>query len=105
VQTHVLDQCPDLRLGAAQVDGASPHPQPPSEHREVEHQRSVGETELAEINDHVGLGTDGARQRLAPRALRRSVLVAAAAQNAVPVIEIDDRGKLAKAADRRRRDR
>jgi hypothetical protein len=72
--------------------------QAPGQHREVEHQRRVGEHELAEIDDHIRLGTDRSRQRLPADALRVAVLVTPAAERGWLVIEVDDPANLLKAA-------
>ena len=99
VDAHHLDQGPDLRLCAAQQDRTPVAAQPAGEHREVEHQRHVGEAELGEIDDHVGLGAEGARQSAAPDSLGAAVLVAGAAQDRRAFGEIDDPGNLPNAND------
>ncbi len=65
-------------------------PQAASQDGEIEHQRSVGEHELVEVDDHVGLRADRPRQRLAAATLRIAILVATAAQCWWLVIEVDD---------------
>ena len=62
VQPDELDQRADLRLGAAEQDRAAMRAQAAREHRQIEHQRRVGEHELAEVDDDVGLGADRPRQ-------------------------------------------
>ena len=66
VQPDDLDQLPDLGLGAVQAHEPAVRAQPAGEHREIEHQREVGEDELGQIDDHIGLGAQGARQGPAP---------------------------------------
>jgi hypothetical protein len=98
VQANGLDQHLDLWLGAAQQDRAAVCTQAPGQHREVEHQRRVREHELAEIDDHIRLGTDRSRQRLPADALCVAVLVTPAAECGWLVIEVDDPENLLKAA-------
>ena len=100
VQTDDLDQGSDLGLGAAQSEGSPVSTKAAGQHREVEHQRRVSERQLTEIDDHIGLGANRPGQRLTPRSLRGSVLVALAAQGRRLVIEVDDRGKVPKGGDR-----
>jgi hypothetical protein len=99
VQADRLDQRADLGLGASQQDGAPVGAQTAREPREVEHQRRVGEHELAEVDDDVGLRSDRPRQRPSAPALRRAILVSAAAQGGRLVIEIDDARNVLKTAD------
>lgn len=70
MQTDELDQRPDLRLGAAEQYGAPVGTEPARQHRQVEHQRRVGEGKLAEVDDHVGLGANRAGQRPPSTTLR-----------------------------------
>jgi hypothetical protein len=90
VEPDQLDQRVDLRLGAAQADLAPLRPQTTREHREVDHQRRIGERELAQVDDHISFGLDRTRQRPPPAALRASILVTSAPQRRGLVIEIDD---------------
>src|SRR2546423_9651172 len=53
VQADPFDQAADVWLGRAQAQGAPTQPQPPSDHRQVDHQRGVGEAQLGQVNDHV----------------------------------------------------
>jgi len=76
-----LDQGPDLGLGAAQQEHAAAHPQPAGEQRQVDHQRDIREAQLGEVDDDIGRGPDRARDRAAPDALRRSILVACATED------------------------
>jgi hypothetical protein len=91
VEADDLDEQADLGLGSAQAHEPPPGPQAPGEHRQVEHQRGVGEAELAQIDDEVGLGTQSTRQRPPSQALGGAILVADAAQPGGSVIEDDDR--------------
>jgi metal-sulfur cluster biosynthetic enzyme len=97
VQTDQLDQGPDLRLGSAQKDRAPVRAKPAGQHRQVEHQRRVGERQLGQIHDHIGLRAERARQRAAPIALGAAVLISSAAQDRRLVTEVDDSGNLTKA--------
>jgi hypothetical protein len=96
VQADDLDQGEDLRLRSAQADGPAAHAEAPGEQGQVDHHRRVGEHQLAEVDDDISLGADSASYRGATDALRRPVLVTAAAQRCDGVIEIDDGGKLHK---------
>jgi hypothetical protein len=90
MESHQLDQRPDLGLGAPQQDGPAVGPEATSQDGDVEHQRGVGEDELGQVDDDVGLGPDGADQSRPPGPLRVSVLVSAAAEGGRLVIEVDD---------------
>jgi metal-sulfur cluster biosynthetic enzyme len=90
VQPDDLDQRLDLWLRALQEDRAPVGSEAPREHRQVEHQRRIGEHQLGEVDNDVGLCLDRSGQRLAPTSLRCAVLVAAAAQGWRLVVEIDD---------------
>jgi hypothetical protein len=93
VKAHDLDHRPDLRLGAAQQDRPATHAQAARDHGEVEHQGSVSEHKVAEVDDHVVLRADRSGERGAPASLRRPVLVATASKNRGLVIEVDDGGE------------
>ena len=99
MQTHQLDQGADLRLGAAEHDLAAVSTKPAGQHGQIEHQGGVGENELGEIDDDVGLSADRPRERLPPDALRIAILVAAAAKCRRCVIEVDDCETLINGAD------
>ena len=90
VQADELDQRADLRLSVAQQDRAAAHPQPARQHRQVEHQRRVGEHELGEVDDDIRLRSDRAHECAAPTRLRRPVLVSAATQDRRFVSKLDD---------------
>jgi metal-sulfur cluster biosynthetic enzyme len=96
VDPHRLDQRAYLRLGSAQQDRPPAAPQPPREHRQVEHQRDVGEPELGQIDDDIGLRAQGAGERATANSLRAAVLVAAAAEDRGCLGEVDDAGNLLK---------
>jgi metal-sulfur cluster biosynthetic enzyme len=90
VQPHKLDQGHDLRLRSTEQDRGAADAQPAGQHRKVEHQGGIGEHELAEVDDHIALGTNRARQRLPAAALGSAVFVASAPQGRRLVLEIDD---------------
>jgi metal-sulfur cluster biosynthetic enzyme len=94
VQAYSLDELPHLRLRAADVQRRAGGAQAPGEHRDVQHERRVGEGELREIDDHIGPGHERPREGAAATRLRRPHLVAAAAQDGRVVVEVDDGGKL-----------
>jgi hypothetical protein len=96
MQSDKLDQRPDLRLRPTQQDRASSGAQAAGEHREIEHQRRVGEHEIGEVDDDVCLRTERAGDGLASAALRRAVLIAGAPENSRCVVEVDDRANLPK---------
>ena len=97
MQPDRLDQDLNLGLGTDEVDRPPVLAQPTRDHREVEHQRRIGEHQIAEVDDQIRLGADRARQGLPPRALRASILVAATAKSRRLVIEVDDWRNLSKA--------
>jgi hypothetical protein len=94
VETNDLDERPDLRLGVAQTDGAPVSPQAPRQHRQVKHQRGVGEREVRQVDDDVSLGPYGPGQRAAAETLSAPVLIARATQPGGFVIKDDDRRNL-----------
>jgi len=94
VQPHQFDQRANLGLGAAEKDCPLVRSQAPGQHGEVEHQRRVREHELAEVDDHVAAGMEGADESLTTTTLSGAVLVARAAENRGFVIEVDDGGNL-----------
>jgi hypothetical protein len=93
VKADQFDQRSDVGLGATKQQRTAAYAETTREHRQVEHQRCVGERQLAQIDDHVRLCTDSADERLSPASLSRPVLVAAAAQNRWLFIVIDDARK------------
>ncbi len=97
MQANHLDQRPNLRLGVAQQDRTPVRAQPPSQHRQVEHQRGVGEGQVGEVDDHVGLGAQRSRQGAPAATLGAAILVSRTAQDRRLVVEVDDCGNLAKA--------
>jgi metal-sulfur cluster biosynthetic enzyme len=90
MQADDLDHRLDLGLRAPDLDHLAVDAQTAGDHRQVEHQRRVGEHELAEVDDHVGVGAQCADQCGPPVSLRIPILVAAAAQDRRLVIEVDD---------------
>ena len=90
MKPRALDQHPDLGPGAAESDYPPAGAHTPREHREIEHQRGIGEDQLGEIDDHIALRADRSDQRGAARALRAPVLVAATAKYRRLVIKDDD---------------
>ncbi len=90
MQPDHLDQRPDLRLRIAQKNRAPTLAKPAGQHRQIDHQRRVGEHELAQIDHHVGVGTDGADHRLPPAALRGPILISRAAEDRRLLLERDD---------------
>ena len=97
MQTEHLDQRADLRLCSADADRAAVSPEPASQDREVEHQRGVGEDELGEVDDDVGLRANGPGQGWTPHALSIAVLVTAATKGRRLVVEVNDARNLLKA--------
>jgi metal-sulfur cluster biosynthetic enzyme len=100
VQTNQLDQGSDLWLSAAELDRPSVGTEATGQHGQIEHQRSVGEHELGEIDDDIALGMDRSRERLSADTLRVAILIPAAAKCRRCVIEVDDCETLIKGSDR-----
>lgn len=96
MQADRLDQRLDLRLGPAHHDRPPLRTESACEHREIDHQRWVGEHELREVDGHIRASTDRARQRLPPEPLGVPVLIAAAPKRRRLVIEVDDLANLPK---------
>jgi hypothetical protein len=71
-------------------------PEPSRQHHQVQHERSIGEHELGQVDAHVLLSADGPDQCPAATALRRAILVAGAAQYGRFVIKDDDPRNLLK---------
>ena len=90
MKTDHLDQRSDLRLGGAQQNRATALAKPPGQHRQIHHQRRVGEHEVTQIDHDVSLGTDGANHRLPPTSLRGPVLLSRATEDRRLWIEVDD---------------
>jgi hypothetical protein len=53
MKTDKLDQGSDLRLRPAQQKLPATGAQPAREHRQIDHQRGVGEHQLAQVDHHV----------------------------------------------------
>ena len=56
VEADELDEPLDLRLRAAQRHPAPGLAQAPGDHREVHHQRRVGERQLREVHEQIAVG-------------------------------------------------
>jgi hypothetical protein len=93
VKSDQFDQGSDVGLCAAQEQRPAAYAQAPRQHRQVEHQRGVGEHKLGQVDDYVRARSDRTHERLSPASLGGPVLVAAAAQNPRLFIEIDDARK------------
>jgi metal-sulfur cluster biosynthetic enzyme len=96
VKADQYDQGTDLGLGGAQKHDPAPTAQPARQHGQIEHQRGVGEGQVAEIDHEVTLGPKSTGQRSASEALGCPVLVAGASQDGRIVRELDDPGNLYK---------
>jgi hypothetical protein len=94
MEPHQLDQRPDLGLGSEQENGPAVGAEPASQDSNVQHQRGVGEHELGQVDDDIGLSPDGPGQRGPPEPLGVAILITAAAQSGRFVIEVDDRATL-----------
>ena len=94
MQAYTLDLLADVGFCSAQPESPTLSPQPASEHRQIDHQRSVGECELAEIDNDVALGAKGTRQSLPSTALSGSILVSATPQGGGLFAEVDDPSNL-----------
>ena len=90
VQADALDQRTDLGLRAPYSELRTRGAQAPREHRDVEHERRVGERQLRQVDGDVGTADERAREGATATRLRRSHLVAAAAQHGWAVVERDD---------------
>ncbi len=81
MQPHRLDEGEDLGLGSPEAKRPAADSQSPRDHRQVKHQRSIGEHELGEVDDDVGLCADRADERLAATTLRRPVFITTAPEH------------------------
>jgi hypothetical protein len=90
VKADELDQRPDLRLRASQQDRASASAKAACKHSQVEHQRRVGEHQVAQVDDDIRLRAECPVDRAAPNPLGGSVLVTRASQRRRLVVEVDD---------------
>jgi metal-sulfur cluster biosynthetic enzyme len=102
VEPDQLDQMHDLRLGAVEQKPASASAQTVREHGEVDHQRRVGEGQVAQVDQNIALGAEGEHQSPSAEALRASILVSGAQQDRRIVGELDDASETYK-TDRRQR--
>jgi hypothetical protein len=87
-----------LRLRVTERELSALDPLTPSQHRQVNHQRRVGEYQLAHVDDHVAVSLDRPCECPPAIPLGRSVLVSSTAQHCGGVIEFDDPGNLQKIA-------
>jgi hypothetical protein len=94
MQSDQLDQRQDLRLRSTQQDRAVADPQAARKHRQVEHQRRVGEDELAQVHDDVRLGPERPTQSATSPALSGAVLIANAPEDRRVVSKLDDSSNL-----------
>jgi metal-sulfur cluster biosynthetic enzyme len=94
VEPDDLDEPPDGRLRTAQPQRHAAHPQALRKTREVDHQRRIGEVELAEVHDHVARGLQRAGERPTAPSDGRPVLVPRDPQDGQVLVERDDPGTL-----------
>ena len=60
MQADELDQMHDLRLRALQQQAPlTAPPQAMREHRQVDHQRGVGEHKITQVDEHIALCAEG----------------------------------------------
>jgi metal-sulfur cluster biosynthetic enzyme len=98
VQPDQLDQALDLRLRAAQRHPAAGLAQAAGHHREVDHQRGVGERQLREVDEQVAVRRERPRERSAPQRLRGPILITGAGEDRRFFAEGDDPGNLPQTA-------
>jgi metal-sulfur cluster biosynthetic enzyme len=98
VEADELDEALDLRLRAAQAHAAPGLAQAPRDHREVDHQRRVGERQLREVDEQVVVGRQRARERAAAQRLRGAILITGAGEDRRFFAERDDPGNLPQTA-------
>ena len=96
MQPDGLDEPPDLRLRRMEHHAVPALAQAPGDHDEVDHERRVGEVQVAQVDVEVALDGQRARERAAPTPLRGGVLVPGAAQGRGLGREANDRGNLPK---------
>jgi metal-sulfur cluster biosynthetic enzyme len=90
VQPDGLHEPQHVRLGAAEPQGLAAGAQALGQAREVDHQRQVGEAQLGEVDDDVGRGAQGRRERPPAEPAGGTVLVALDAQQRELFVERDD---------------
>jgi hypothetical protein len=78
VEPYKLNQIPDLRLGSLQQQLAVATTQAIRKHRQVHHQRRVGEVKVAEIDYDIGLSAKSEHKGAPPKALGTPILVSSA---------------------------
>jgi metal-sulfur cluster biosynthetic enzyme len=102
MQADQLDQVHDLRLRTLQEQPPLAPPQAVREHREVDHQRGVGEDQIAQIHEDVTLGAKGEHERASAKTLRAPILIPGAEKHRRVVGKLDDGAETYK-TDRRQR--
>jgi metal-sulfur cluster biosynthetic enzyme len=98
VEADELDEPLDVRLGAAQRHAAPGLAKAARDHREVDHQRRVGERQVRQVNQQIAVDRERSRQRSAPQRLGRAVLIPRARQDRRVFAERDDGGNLPQTA-------
>ena len=98
MQPDSHDHGPDLWLRITQPELAAVDALPARQHRQVDHQRRICKHQLPQLNGHIAIGFDRARERPPPVTLRRTILVSSTAQYRRRVIELDDPWNLHKIA-------
>jgi len=78
MQADEFDQVHDLRLGAPQQEHPLTPAQPVRKRGQIDHQRGVGEVQVAQIHDHVRLSPEREHQGPATEALRAPILISGA---------------------------
>ena len=78
METNELNQVLDLRLGPVQEQLAVPATQSIREHRQIHHQRGIGEIEVAQVDENIGLSSESEHQSSPTKALGTPILVASA---------------------------
>jgi hypothetical protein len=81
MQADELDQVHDLGLGAAQEKLAVATAESIREHRQVHHQRSIGEVEITQVDDDIGLSPKSQHERAPAQALGAPILVSGTQQH------------------------
>lgn len=93
MEPDALDHGLDLWLRGLQAEVSPLYPLTPRQHCQVDHQRGIGENQLAQIHDHVAVRFDRARESPAAVPLGRPILISPTAQDRRRVIEFDDAGE------------
>lgn len=90
MQPEVLDHGHDLRLGADQPERAAPAAQAARDHRQIRHQRAVGEHQFAEVDDDILVRAQGPNEGLSAEALGVAVFITRTPEDWRAVAEFDD---------------